>query len=320
MRRSAGAASPAGARPRQRGGLRWREAWHAALGGGVPGAAAMVLQVLLLCWLRAIVHYQQAKGGSMAAAARAMFAEGGLGRFYQGAPAALLQAPLCRFGDTAATAGALHLLAPTRLPLAAQTAVASAAASAWRFALTPLETTKLMVEVWGVRRGLSLLRRRLATQGAGALYAGAWAGAVAAAAAHWPWFLTHTWLTRILPPGRTRAGELWRSAGSGFVASLASDVFANPARVLKTRVATATTAGAMSYAEAARGVVAEGGVWALLTRGLSAKISVNALQGLVFSVLWRLCQDAMEARRERRARSGGAAVRPPSRDDLEKGH
>jgi len=301
----------------------------------VPGAAAMVLQVLALCWLRAIVHYQQAKGGSMAAAARAMYAEGGLGRFYQGAPAALVQAPLCRFGDTAATAGALHLLSPTRLPLGAQTAFASAAASAWRFALTPVETVKLLVEVEGAQRGLALLRRRVATQGAGTLYSGAWAGALAAGAAHWPWFFTHTWLTRVLPPGRTRACELWRSAGSGFVASLASDVFANPARVLKTRVATA--AGAMSYAEAARGVLAEGGVGALLTRGLGAKLcacprvcscgvcaladgralsipllaGVNALQGLVFSVLWRMCQDAMEARR---SRSGGA------RDDLEKGH
>ena len=309
MRRSAGAASPAGVRPRQRGGLRWREAWQAALGGGVPGAAAMVLQVLLLCWLRAIVHYQQAKGGSVAEAAQALYAEGGLWRFYQGAPAALVQAPLCRFGDTAATAGALHLLAPTRLPLGAQTAVASAAASAWRFALTPVETVKLLVEVEGAQRGLALLRRRIATQGAGALYAGAWAGAMAAAAAHWPWFFTHTWLTRVLPPGRSRAGELWRSAGSGFVASVASDVFANPARVLKTRVATA--AGAMSYGEAARGVLAEGGVRALLTRGLGAKLCVNALQGLVFSVLWRMCQDAMEARRARRERP---------RDDLEKGH
>jgi hypothetical protein len=30
----------------------------------------MFLQVLLLCWLRAIVHYQYAKGGTMLQAAR----------------------------------------------------------------------------------------------------------------------------------------------------------------------------------------------------------------------------------------------------------
>jgi hypothetical protein len=46
------------------------DAWRSALGGGVPGAAAMFLQVLLLCWLRAIVHYQYAKGGTMLQAAR----------------------------------------------------------------------------------------------------------------------------------------------------------------------------------------------------------------------------------------------------------
>lgn len=311
MRRSVGAATPALVRPRQRTKWQWREAWRAALGGGVPGAAAMVLQVLLLCWLRAIMHYQQVKGGSVAAAARAMYAQGGVWRFYQGAPAALLQAPLCRFGDTAATAGALHLLAPTRVPLPAQTAVASAAAAAWRFVLTPVETVKLMVEVEGAQHGLALLSQRLATHGAGTLYAGATAGAAAAAAAHWPWFLTHTWLTRVVPPGKTRAGALWRSAGSGFAASVVSDVFANPARVLKAQVVTAS--GALSYGMALRGVLSDGGVVALLSRGLGAKLIANALQGLVFSVLWRLCSEALQARRE------GAG---PRGDDVEsaKGH
>jgi len=312
MRRVASAASPASARPRQRGGWRWRDAWRAALGNGAAGGLAMVLQVLLLCWLRAIMHYQQAKGASFVDAARAMYAQGGLGRFYQGVLPALLQAPLCRFGDTAATAGALALLAPTRLPLPLQTACASVAAAAWRFALTPVETVKLMVEVEGARHGLQLLRRRVALHGGGALYAGACAGAAAAAAAHWPWFTVHSHLTRWMSPGRTRAGALWRQAGAGFAASIASDVFANPARVLKARVATA--ADAVGYGEALRGVLAEGGPRALLTRGLGAKLCANALQGLVFSVLWRLCADALEARRDR------AAGPRDSRDDLEKGH
>ena len=299
MRRSPRSAPAASAKPRARGRWQWREAWQAALGGGVPGAAAMVLQVLLLCWLRAIVHYQQAKGGSMVAAARAMYAQGGVLRFYQGAPAALVQAPLCRFGDTAAQAGALHLLAPTRVPLPAQTAVASAAAAAWRFLLTPVETMKLLVEVEGARHGLELLRSRVAREGAGALYSGALAGAAAAAAAHWPWFLTHTWLTRVMPAAHTRPGALWRSAAAGFAASVASDVFANPARVLKAQVVTAS--GALSYSLAFRGVWSDGGPVALLTRGLGAKLCANALQGLVFSVLWRMCQDALDARRARAA-------------------
>ena len=51
-----------------------------------------------------------------------LYAEGGVRRFYQGLPWALLQTPLTRFGDTAANSGVLLLLSSTgfgqvRLPL-----------------------------------------------------------------------------------------------------------------------------------------------------------------------------------------------------------
>ena len=51
-----------------------------------------------------------------------LYAEGGVRRFYQGLPWALLQTPLTRFGDTAANSGVLLLLSSTRfgqaMPLA----------------------------------------------------------------------------------------------------------------------------------------------------------------------------------------------------------
>ena len=50
-------------------------------------------------------------------------------RFYQGVWAALLQAPLSRFGDTAANAGVLQLLSTVNMPIAAKTLVASVAAA-----------------------------------------------------------------------------------------------------------------------------------------------------------------------------------------------
>jgi hypothetical protein len=288
------------------------DAWRSALGGGVPGAAAMALQVLLLCWLRAITHYQYAKGGSMLHAARTLWAQGGVPRFYQGLLPALVQAPLCRFGDTAANAGALALLARTRAPLPLKTAAASAAASAWRAAITPLDTVKVVIEVEGLGPGAALLRRRVAAAGLRTLYAGAAGSAASAAAAHWPWFLTHNalqprWCSPA--PGRSRAAALWRQAAAGFAASLVSDVVANPLRVLKAAVQTAE--GELGYGGALAQVLAQGGVAALLTRGLGAKLCVNALQGVVFSVLWRACQDALAARR---------AAWPPTRltrDDLE---
>lgn len=63
----------------------------------------------------------------------------------------LLQGPLCRFGDTAANAGMLSVLAEyesTRaLPLGVQTAAASAAAATWRMLLLPLDAAKTMMQV-----------------------------------------------------------------------------------------------------------------------------------------------------------------------------
>lgn len=64
---------------------------------------------------------------------------------------AVLQGPLCRFGDTAANAGMLSVLAEyeaTRnLPLGVQTAAASGAAACWRMVLLPLDAVKTMMQV-----------------------------------------------------------------------------------------------------------------------------------------------------------------------------
>ena len=107
------------------------EAAKRALGGGIPGAVAMVLQVLLLMWLRTTVNYQMVKGMGTLAAMRHLYAEGGVPRFYQGMWAALLQGPLSRFGDTAANAGVLALLEKSSMPVAAKTMIASFAAGSW---------------------------------------------------------------------------------------------------------------------------------------------------------------------------------------------
>ena len=53
------------------------KAARSALGGGIPGAIAMVLQVLLLMWLRTTVNYQMVKGMGTLAAMRHLYAEAG---------------------------------------------------------------------------------------------------------------------------------------------------------------------------------------------------------------------------------------------------
>ena len=86
-----------------------RKAGKKALGGGIPGAAAMGIQVLSLMWLRTTVNYQYRYGMSTTQALKTLYAEGGVRRFYQGVAPALIQGPLSRFGDTAANAGVMAL-------------------------------------------------------------------------------------------------------------------------------------------------------------------------------------------------------------------
>lgn len=59
---------------------------------------------------RAAMNYQYRNGGTTTQAFRALYREGGVVRFYRGYFAALAQAPLARFGDTAANMGMLTLL------------------------------------------------------------------------------------------------------------------------------------------------------------------------------------------------------------------
>lgn len=107
---------------------------------------------------------------------------------------ALLQAPLARFGDTAANAGALALLEDTTLPISVKTAAASLAASSCtcgrllsaivfvflslmrisslvRIALMPIDTCKTVLQVEG-KNGLTLLAAKIAKSGPTVLWAG----------------------------------------------------------------------------------------------------------------------------------------------------
>ena len=126
-----------------------RSAGKRALGGGLAGAIAMVVQVLALMWMRTTINYQHAKGMSTREAMTVLYAAGGIARFYQGMAAALLQGPLSRFGDTAANAGALALLEDTSLPEGVKTFCASLSAALFRILITPIDTFKTTLQVHG---------------------------------------------------------------------------------------------------------------------------------------------------------------------------
>ena len=60
-----------------------RKAGARALGGGIPGAAAMGIQVGSLMWLRTTMNYQYRHGTTTTQAMRHLYKEGGIARFYK---------------------------------------------------------------------------------------------------------------------------------------------------------------------------------------------------------------------------------------------
>ena len=63
-------------------GVILKKAGKRALGGGLPGFVAMLIQVVALMWMRTLVNYQYSRGGSFTQAFRKLYDEGGIGRFY----------------------------------------------------------------------------------------------------------------------------------------------------------------------------------------------------------------------------------------------
>ncbi|EJD03232.1 mitochondrial carrier [Fomitiporia mediterranea MF3/22] len=268
------------------------KALKSALGGGLSGAAAMVLQVLTLMPLRTVMNYQYRYGTSTTQAIHTLYHDGGWTRYYQGLTAALIQGPVSRFGDTAANVGILALLKGNKylrkLPSLIKTVFAGIAAAVFRIFLTPVDTVKTTMQTQG-KDGLKILRNRIKTHGIGTLWYGALATAAATFVGYYPWFGTYNFLDENLPLPTTLVQKLLRQALIGFCASVISDSVSNSLRVVKTyRQVNATQ---ISYTAAARAVIATDGLKGLFGRGLKTRIIANGLQGLMFSILWKLFLD-----------------------------
>ncbi|KAK4697198.1 hypothetical protein P7C70_g8249, partial [Phenoliferia sp. Uapishka_3] len=275
----------------------WKGALKKAGGGGISGAAAMVIQVLTLMPLRTMMNYQYRFGGTFASSYRTLKSEG-FGRFYTGLGPALFQGPIARFGDTAANAGILALLASnpflSKLPSPLQTAFASLAAAGFRMILVPLDTLKTTMQTQGTD-ALPLLKERIRKHGVGTLWYGALATAAASFVGSFPWFATYNYLNTTLPPSTSLLTKLLRSAFIGFVASVVSDTISNSLRVLKTY--RQVHRKKVTYRAAAKDIIAKEGILGLLGRGLGTRLLANGLQGLMFSVLWRLFQDLLAGKK-----------------------
>jgi len=267
-----------------------------AMKGGVAGSSAMVLQVCSLMWLRTTMNYQYRHGTTFLWTIRKLYNQGGIPRFYRGLTPALLQGPLSRFGDTAANVGVLTYLdknEKTRnLNIGVKTAIASGMASLWRINLMPLDTIKTMLQVKG-KKAFKVLKYKYKLGGPSIFYHGSLGAFGATYMGYFPWYYTFNLLNEKLPEYReNELKRLSRSATIGFTASVASDCISNSMRVIKT--SKQSYHKPISYFGITNKIIEKDGIVGLMGRGLKTRILSNALQGMMFAVLWRLFIDKME--------------------------
>jgi hypothetical protein len=92
---------------------------------------------------------------------------------------------------------------------------------------------------------------------------------------------TNDFLKNLLP------SPLLRNAGIGLTASVVSDTVVNAIRVVKTTKQSIGSKHEVSYWEIIRMILAADGWKGLFGRGLRTRIFANALQSVVFTIIWR---------------------------------
>lgn len=271
----------------------WSKAAGSAFKGGVAGLLAGVTQVLGFMWLRTSMNYQYFNGGNLQGALQTLWKEGGIGRLYQGVSLALVQAPLSRFGDTAANAGMLVLMEFyfPEAPIPVKTAAASTAAALWRVFLTPIDTLKTARQVQG-EGAFKILMERVKKGGPGELYAGAIANFAANWVGNFPYFAIFNSLSAAWAVPSDGMMRVIRNGVIGMCGSIASDTCSNSLRVLKT-IRQSSTDPSVGYWEAAQGIIKTDGIMGLLGRGLETRLLVNVLQGTFFTIVWKLIEDSL---------------------------
>jgi len=219
-----------------------------------------------------------------------LFNNGGIPRFYRGLAFALVQAPLSRFVATAANEGVETLLTSMETTsgwgAARKTGVSSLIVGAMRMLLMPIDTCKTVLQVDSAE-GFRNLMRKVKAGKIGLLYQGCFAVVVSSMVGYYPWFYTYNFLSNSETVRAIFQISLLRNAFIGFSASVFSDVVSNSIKVLKTTKQSMGSRHAVSYREAISIIVSEDGWRGLFGRGLKTRIFGNALQSILFIVIWR---------------------------------
>ncbi|KAL7541585.1 hypothetical protein ACHAXR_011045 [Thalassiosira sp. AJA248-18] len=276
-----------------------------AVRDGYAASMASVVSVFLLMWLRTAMSYQHVKGVTMSEAIQQLYNDGGIPRFYKGLVPALCMMPLSRFGDIFSNEVSREFFSES-YPAAVVTMFASSMAAGWRILIAPADTTKTMMQVHGTE-GLTHLQNKVSKSGLSALYEGAMGASAATWVGHYPWFVTHNFLEAYCTRNRILDAHLnkqhqnpmrknMRRALLGLISSLVSDVCSNAIRVLKTYKQTSVEP--IGYMEAAARIIEKDGLAGLLFRGLTSKLTANALNAMLFTVVWKAISERLAKNRQ----------------------
>ena len=257
------------------------KSFNKAIGGGISGFSAMIIQVTSLMWLRTTMNYQYRYGGNIKKTLSTLYNQGGILRFYKGYSAAITIGPLSRFGDTAANTFVMNLFdKDTNTTL--RTLSGSILASSWRVFLMPIDALKTNLQVDG---GLNILKNKINKNGYKVLYNGTFASMSATFVGHYPWFLTYNLLSENIPEKNDLKYTLIRNASIGFTSSVMSDCISNSLRVIKTTKQ--TQYDNINYKNTFKKIVTQDGLKGLFGRGLQTRILTNGIQGMMFTVCWK---------------------------------
>ncbi len=287
------------------------------LGGGIPGFVAGVIQVLTLMWLRTVVNYQCRYGTTFRQTLYHLFNDGGVPRFYRGISFALVQAPVSRFVATFANDGCQALLASLEMTKhwgpARGTMISSVVVGMWRVFLMPIDTCKTVLQV-DSRDGFKNLMHKVRAGKINVLYQGALALIASSMISYYPWFYSYRVLSESDLVAAAFAPGLVKNAFIGFSASVVSDVVSNGIRVIKTTKQSMGSRHAVSYGEAISLILAEDGWRGLLGRGLKTRIFGNALQSVLFTIVWRSLAERWSAPNNDEANADASTEEGDSKD------
>jgi hypothetical protein len=268
----------------------FQNAFKKAIGGGIPGAVAGVVQVLSLMWLRTVINYQYRYGSNFIEALSYLYNHGGVPRLYSGLGFALVQAPLARFVSTAANDGVHNLIQNLEWTKhwgpGKEVVVAACVVGFFRMILMPIDTSKTVLQIEG-EKGFAKLMSQVKEGRIHLLYAGSFANAASSFISHYPWFYTYNKLSRNEVIKALLPWNTGRNAMIGFLSSIVSDTVANFMRVIKTTKQALSSRRVVTYAETISIILAADGLKGLFGRGLRTRIMANALQSVLFTVIWR---------------------------------